>query len=512
MNDFTTTPYWIDSASLPRFPKPDGEIHVDVVVVGGGITGITAAYLLKKAGKTVALLERDRLAQVDTGHTTAHLTCVTDTRLTELAHDFNEQVARLVWEGGAAAIDQIVNLIRAEDVACDFKWVPGFLHASAEASTESAADMLKQEAEFATKLGLQAQYLPAVPVFARPGIRFPHQAIFNPRKYLAGLARAIPGEGCHVFEHAAVEEVTEHPLGVRAAGATIRGKYLVLATHNPLMGNMGTVSAALFQNKLFLYQSYALSATAPHGLLPEASFWDTGDPYYYLRVERRGNHDGIIFGGEDHKTGQIENTLAPYQRLEAKLHQILPEAKIDHRWSGQVIETADGLPYIGETAERQFVATGFSGNGMTFGTLGALMAVDAVLKRPNPWRELFDPQRKKLSATWQLLKENKDYPYYLVRNALAKADGQSLNALKRGQGKILDLGGKRVAAHRDADGKVTFCSPICTHLQCIVAWNNAEQTWDCPCHGSRFKPTGEVISGPAEEPLPRVDEKGEPVK
>lgn len=171
-----------------------------------------------------------------------------------------------------------------------------------------------------------------------------------------------------------------------------------------------------------------------------------------------------------------------------------------------MIETNDGLPFIGELVEgKQFGATGFSGNGMTFGTLGAMMAADAVLKRKNPWQDLFDPGRKKLlGGTWNLLKENKDYPYYMLRDWLGGAEGDSLRALKSGQGKILKLDGKKVAAYRDDKGEVSLCSPICTHLKCIVGWNDAERTWDCPCHGSRFKPTGEVISGPAEEPLEKL--------
>jgi Rieske Fe-S protein len=170
-----------------------------------------------------------------------------------------------------------------------------------------------------------------------------------------------------------------------------------------------------------------------------------------------------------------------------------------------VIDTNDGLPFIGELAENQFGATGFAGNGMTFGTLGAMMAVDAVMKRKNPWSELFDPGRKKLrGGMWTYLKENKDYPYYLLRDRLAGAEGKSLRAVKKGQGKIIQLDGKKVAAYRDEQGGVSLCSPVCTHMKCIVGWNEAEQTWDCPCHGSRFKPNGEVISGPAEEPLEQL--------
>ena len=508
-----TTSYWIDSAPLPQFPKPAGDLEVDVVVIGGGITGITAACLAKRAGLTVALIERGRCAQIDTGHTTAHLTSVTDLRLHEIISTFDKDAARAVWDAGGAAIDQIVSLIRAEDIKCDFRWVPGYLHVPLGSDPQKYAGELKDEIAAAHELGITADYADKIPAFAVPGIKFPHQAIFHPRKYLAALLRTIPGDGSHVFENASADEILERPLAVKSGDFKLRCRYLVLATHNPLMGNTGATSALLFQTKLALYTSYALGAKIPVDSLPEASFWDLDDPYYYLRVEKHRGYDYAIFGGEDHKTGQESDTIAAYRRLEKKLLSFAPEARIDHRWSGQVIETNDGLPLIGETAPHQFVATGFSGNGMTFGTLGAIMAVDALLKRKNPWQQLFDVHRKKMiGGTWSYLAENKDYPYYMVRDWLAKSEGTSIDSLPAGEGRILNLHGKKVAAHRDENGKVTLCSPVCTHLQCIVGWNPAEKTWDCPCHGSRFKPTGEVISGPAEEPLPRVNSEGKPVK
>ena len=498
-------PTWFETASLPRFPKPSSDIRVDVAIIGAGITGLTAAYLLKKAGKTVAVIERGRCARVDTGSTTAHVTSVTDLRLHQLKSKFGAEAAQAVWDAGGAATDQIVEIVRREDIKCNFTWVPGYLHARPGDRSDSAAIPLRKEAKCAGELGIDAVFADAVPFLGTAGIRVAHQALFNPIKYLSSLARAIPGRGSHIFEHSNADEIKEKPLSVTTGGYKIKAHNLVLATHNPLMGNTGLASALLLQTKLSLYTSYAVGARIPKGSIPQASFWDTGDPYGYLRIDAQRGHDYLIYGGEDHKTGQVNDTEARYSRLERTLSSFARQADVDHRWSGQVIASDDGLPLIGETAERQFAATGYAGNGMTFGTLGAMMAADSILGRRNPWQDLFDVHRKKvMRGTWTYLKENKDYPYYMLRDWLSTAEGNSLSDLARGQGKILKLNGKKVAASRSDDGSVTLCSPVCTHLKCIVGWNNAERTWDCPCHGSRFKPDGEVISGPAEEPLERI--------
>lgn len=498
--------YWIDSAALPAQPKLDRDLEVDVIVVGGGITGITAAYLAKNAGKTVALIDRARCASIDTGHTTAHLTAVTDFRLKDIAKRFGRDAARATWAAGIAAIDQIMSLIRAEGIACDFQWVPGYLHAPLRDPNSKRIDELEAEAAAAAELGIRAEFLGSVPLFGVPGIKFDHQAIFHPTKYLTALVKTIPGAGSWVFEETNADEISDDPLTVKSGDFKIRGQFLFLATHNPLQGVTGALSAMLFQTKLALYTSYVIGGTVPKGQLPYASFWDNGDPYDYLRIESRGDQDYVIFGGEDHKTGQSADTSQPYRILEERLRTYVPAIQIDHRWSGQVIETTDGLPYIGETAKGQFAATGFSGNGMTFGTLGAMMAMDKFLGRTNPWADLFDISRKKLlGGAWTYIKENKDYPIHLVSDWMSASEGDSTEQLAPGEGKILKLHGKRVAAYRDENGTVSLCSPVCTHLKCIVDWNNAEKTWDCPCHGSRFEPTGKVISGPAEEPLEKLN-------
>jgi glycine/D-amino acid oxidase-like deaminating enzyme/nitrite reductase/ring-hydroxylating ferredoxin subunit len=496
------------SAAIPEFPALKQDLTVDVVIVGAGITGVTAAYLIKAAGLRVALVERDRVAMVDTGHTTAHLTYVTDLRLRDLANIFGRDQALAVWDAGRLAIGQIETNIEAEAIDCDFGFVPGYLHEPIGGERdERARTALREEAELARDLGFDATYVESVPFVKRAGIRFDSQALFHPRRYLAGLLSAIPGAGSHVIEQTTVEDVEDGPLRVTAGSHTIRCDYVVVATHTPLMGKTNAVSASLLQTKLALYTSYVIGGKARAGSVPDGSYWDTGDPYHYLRVDRHPGFDYVIYGGGDHKTGQADDTVARFDALEAGLKKLLPQFDVTHRWSGQVIETNDGLPYIGETSPGQFVATGFSGNGMTFGTLAAMMARDAVLGRSNPWRELFDVHRKKLrGGTWDYVKENKDYLYYLVRDRFAASE-KSLRAVPRGEGRLVELGGEQVAAYRDPQGVVTLRSAVCTHMGCLVGWNDAGKTWDCPCHGSRFKPDGEVLAGPAESPLAEADVK-----
>ncbi len=499
-----TLSYWIDTQPLPRFSALDRDLTVDVVVIGGGITGITAAYLLTQAGHSVALIDRRRLASVDTGHTTAHLTYVTDTRLSDLVKTFGRDHARAAWDAGRAAIWQIHSNAGDEGIECGLEWVSGYLHAPVDADGDMSAADLQAEAALAADLGFAARYHDQVPSANRPGVEFEDQALFHPRQYLRGLLEAITRKGGHVFENTDAEEVQDEPLSVKARGHRLSCGYLILATHDPLVGTSSVASAMLFQTKLALYTSYAVSGTLRPGHVPSGSYWDTKSPYDYLRVHGAPTRDVAVLGGEDHKTGQGDPE-ACYARLEERAHARLPELEITHRWSGQVIETPDGLPYIGESAAQQFIATGFAGNGMTFGTLAAMMAADAVAGRSNPWADLFNPGRKTLTTVWDYLRENKDYPYYMVRDLFARPDGRSLRSLKRGEGKILELAGKKVAAYRNDAGAVTRLSPICTHMGCTVGWNAAERTWDCPCHGSRFEATGKVISGPAESPLEAIE-------
>ena len=483
-----------------------GERRFDVVVVGGGITGLTSAYYLKEAGYKVAVLEKGRLAGGESSATTAHLTAVTDSRISELVDSFGPTGAKLVWDAGAIAINAVEQICLKHQIECQFKRVPGFLFQSLT-NEEGEIAKLDEDRAAAEKIGVDVHPEVAVPAFKRPGLHFVNQAKFHPKAYLNGLAKTISGKGCAVFEKS---EVTEFSSEGEKARFVLTGKMfrlhcdrIVIATHVPIAGLAPLPTATLFQTKLAPYSSYVIGAKLPKGRHAEMLMWDTSDPYYYLRLDRGVRSDYAIFGGLDYKTGQKDDGEARYAQLWKTFQRFFPDATLDARWSGQIVETHDGLPFIGEMVPGQFVATGFAGNGYTFGTFSGLMARDWAVGRENPWQGLFDPRRKELKAggVKNYIVENSDYPRYLIKDALFPKTVRSTRDIKKGQGSIINLDGKRTACFRDEKGKLFKVSAYCTHMGCTVHFNQAEQTWDCPCHGSRFKPSGEVIGGPAEKPL-----------
>jgi glycine/D-amino acid oxidase-like deaminating enzyme/nitrite reductase/ring-hydroxylating ferredoxin subunit len=504
-NAMDSHPVWLDSPIPPQSHLTSDQTF-DVVVVGGGITGLTAAYLLQLAGFSGCILERDRLGMGDSGCTTAHLTYVTDTRLPDLVRRFGHQSARLLWAGGAAAIETIESIVNAELIPCDFHRVPGFLHVPCDATPDEDTG-LAEDFDLARELGFAAHWLKQVPVMATPGIRFAYQGQFHPLKYLRGLAQAITSAGWKIYEHAEVTGVYGQANSVNVGEYNVTFKNLVLATHVPLAGKSGLISATYFQSKLIPYSTYALRATAVGSRLPAASFWDTANPYNYLRIEpATEGRQALIYGGEDHKTGQEEDPAGCHWRLEQRLRQLFPDATVDHRWSGQVIETHDGLPYVGATADHQYIATGFAGTGLTMGTLGAMVICDRILGNESPWQDLLDVNRPPLrGGMWSYLKENFDYPYYLLKDRFGRSDAIGDRELQPGEGQVLRVEGQWVARSCDTHGDQCAVSAVCPHMGCLVRWNGAEKTWDCPCHGSRFTADGEVHSGPAEKPLEQVE-------
>jgi glycine/D-amino acid oxidase-like deaminating enzyme/nitrite reductase/ring-hydroxylating ferredoxin subunit len=511
-----TQSLWM-TVPLPEFPALDRDLDVDVLVVGAGVTGITTAYLLCQEGVRVALIEREKVASGESGRTTAHLTHVADLRLHELVSQFGNDAARTYWLGHIAAINTIESIVEETGDAAEFVRVPGYFHSPVRREPSAKdLDMLHKNADLARQLGFEATFVDHIPYGGVPGVMFSNQAKFHPRRYFKGMLDVIRQQQGLIFENTTYESVedgdandtrADHVTTVRANGHEIRCKYLVMATHNPLKGKKGVLTTTLLQTKLHLYTTYVIGARLPEGTVPEALYWDTHDPYEYLRIEEHADHQYAILGGSDEKTGQETDNEQVFSSLERRLHEVLPSASVERRWLGQVIETDDGLPFIGENAPGEFIATGYAGNGYTLGTLGALMARDRYLGRSNPWSSLFAVGRSPFhGGTWRYVQENVDYPYYFLRDRLRRPEADSPDSVGPDEGKIVHHRGKKTAAYRDSAGTLTLLAPQCTHMKCLVKWNNADRTWDCPCHGSRFHPTGEVLSGPAQAPLPRLHE------
>lgn len=492
---------------LPRFPREPLPNEVDVVVVGGGITGLTAAYLLKQAGKRVAVFEKDRVGGGETSNTSAHVTYVTDARITDLAKRFGEDGARRAWRAGAAAIDLIESNAVERGMACGFRRVPGFMCAPFLEGGDGG-NALREDAELARRLGFAASYVESGPITGKPAMRNADQAVFHPREYVLGLALAVDGGGSFVREQCEVGAVIDDPLAVIVNGETIACADLLIATHVPIVGKRSLIGATFFQTKIYPYSSYVLGARLSDDAIAPGLYFDTANPYYYLRVHEDARGLYAIFGGEDHKTGQVTDAEACFTRLTDALHRVIPGAAVERRWSGQVVETSDGLPFIGEVSEHQYIATGYAGNGLTFGTVAGIMMHDAVMSVSNPWRDLFDPHRKPsaLESVKTFITENADYPFYYIADRLRQNKTAGVENVPRGGGRVIVVGDRQVAVHRKDDGSVVKVSAVCTHMGCLVRWNTAERTWDCPCHGSRFTPDGAVFAGPAEAPLEPVDD------
>jgi glycine/D-amino acid oxidase-like deaminating enzyme/nitrite reductase/ring-hydroxylating ferredoxin subunit len=486
---------WLDTAALPEFPALDRDLDVDVCIVGGGITGLTAARLLKRAGKTVAVVEALRCGGGDTGHTTAHVSVHHDLYYSDTIDRFGEDDARLILGSRRAAIAQMETFIVEDGIQCHWERVPAYLFSE----DVSGARDLKEELEACVRLGIDAEWTTDVPVrFPVQGaMRIANQAQFHPLEYVRALAEAIPGNGSHVFEHTRATDVKAH--SVTTEHGTIRCKDVVVATNGPIVGQMLVTKAAA-------YRTYAMAFRIDAAAAPVALLWDTLDPYHYVRVHQSGGVSFLIVGGEDHKTGQqeVEENTGVWDRLEAWARGRFALGEIAECWSGQILEPADGLPLIGRLHDHIYVGTGYSGDGITNGTLAGMLLSQEVLGEHSPIAKLYDPSR--VMASKEYVKENIDYPVHMLTDRLKKPAGERLRVVGAGEGKILRVGGHKLAVFRENDGTVHAFSPVCPHMGCHVAFNASESSWDCPCHGSRFDATtGEVLNGPATKGLEAAD-------
>jgi len=489
-----TTSLWQATETTPKFPPLAGNETADAVIVGAGITGLSAAAILRGRGLSVIVLEKETIAAGESGNTTAHLTEAVDARYHYLKRKYSPEDARLVAEASRASIAKIEELIATHGIDCRFRRVPGYLYTE---KRKYVAE-LKSEARAAQESGLDVTFTDSVPLpfLTRGAALFANQAQFHPVEYLSGLAAKLAADGVRIFENTHVTDVKNgEPCVVETEHGTITAKSVLMATNVPIAGFTHIHTLAV------PYRTYAIAfeSSAEH---PEGLFWDTADPYHYTRWQETDEGTFMIVGGEDHRTGEEEDTEGCFQRLLDYTREHFGDVRERYRWSGQVIEPHGGLPLIGGK-ENVYIATGYAGQGMTFGTVGAMIVADLITGVENPWAKVFDLDRVRPHMTArEFLTENMHFPAHLVKDKLSlDVEAKSLDEVKSGEGKIVKVGGKKMAAFRDESGALHCLSPVCTHLGCDVAFNDAEKTWDCPCHGSRFTTDGAVLNGPAREPL-----------
>jgi len=499
---------WMDTSKLPLESSLTEEISTDVCIVGAGIAGMSTAYLLAREGKAVVVLDDGPIGGGMTARTTAHLTNALDDRYFEIERLHGKEGAHLAAASHTEAINAIEAIVKREAIRCEFVRLDGFLFVPPREPTK----LLDDELDAVHRAGLtdveKVDRVPWDSYDTGPALRFPRQAQFHPLKYLAGLAQAIKANGGRIYTqtHAASIAGGKKARVVAKDGGVVTAGSVVVATNTPVNDLIA------IHTKQASYQTYVIGARVPKGSVKRALYWDTPDPYHYIRIETVGNgaaaYDLLIVGGEDHKTGQADDGDKRFAALERWTRQRFPMIEsIDYRWSGEVIEPVDGVAFIGRNpldAKNVYVATGDSGNGMTHGTIAGLLITDLILNRKNAWAPLYDPSRITLRALPKFIRENLNVAVQYTDVVFAGVMG-SVEEIRPGSGAVVARGLHKVAVYRDSKGEIREHSAVCPHLGGIVNWNTLENTWDCPCHGSRFEAAGKVLQGPANSDLAEID-------
>ncbi|MEZ5405549.1 MAG: FAD-dependent oxidoreductase [Verrucomicrobiia bacterium] len=493
------TPQWLNDSLHEN-------LNTEVCIIGAGIAGLSTAYFLACEGVNVIVLEAKTLASGETQKTTAHLSNAIDDRYYRIEQCHGLVKAKLAAQSHTEAIDKIETLIKRENIDCDFQRLNGYLF-----SPETHSKELERELEAAHRAGLSnVQLMSELPLSGFENhdyLLFPNQAQFNPLLYLQGLAQAIQNCGGKIFTQTAMTEIKKKDNNLFTIktnqGFHIEAKALVLATNTPIINRL------TIHTKQTAYQTYVIGVEIPHNSFKTGLYWDTLDPYHYIRLAKsettltNNEKDILIVGGEDHKTGQVQNPSRCFQRLIRWTKKYFPQASDPvYFWSGEVLETLDGLAFIGlypGSEKNIYIATGDSGMGMTHGTIAGLLLTDLVQQRSNPWTELYSPSRIPLKTLGTFAKKNWNvicqYTKWIPVKKLSE------KKIKRGQGAIIQRKLEQVAVYRDEQGNYYEMSAFCPHFKARLCWNAVEKTWDCPAHGSRFDCYGKVIHGPATSDL-----------
>lgn len=487
---------WKATAEDSNFQSLEKDISVDVVVVGGGITGLTCAYLLSNIGKSVAVLEALKIGEGTTGYSTGNLYSTVDSRLYHIASKYDEETSKAIAESRAAAVNLIENISMKYNMDCEFSRNPWHLFTE----TEEEISTIEKEFNATKKAGLNSTLVETLPLPfpIKSAVRIDGQAQFNPMKYAKGLAKSISGENCTIYENTRVLNFKSgEPCLVETPLAKVKAKCIILATHTPK-------GVYAIHSAIFPYREDAIAVKLKTGIYPPGGiFWGvTKDQHHSFRTYTIDREKYLIVAGQHYKVGQAEDGKKKFDELEKFARDRFDIDTIEYKWAAQSYRSADGLPYIGEIEDKIFTGTGFSTDGLTYGTLAAMIISDSIAQIKNKWSNTYDINRNNPGkAAKDYIKENANVMGEYMKDFPGISDESEIKDLPAGEGKVLNIDGEKIAVYRDANNVVHAISAVCTHMKCIINWNNAEKSWDCPCHGSRFDLDGTVLEGPATSDL-----------
>jgi glycine/D-amino acid oxidase-like deaminating enzyme/nitrite reductase/ring-hydroxylating ferredoxin subunit len=473
----------------------------DVLIAGGGITGVTTGLLLQRAGKSVMIAEAHNIGFGTTGGTTAHINNFFDSPYYQVIKNFGEDKAQLLAKAAHQALSLIKKHVKEFEIDCGYKELPGYLYSQNEKQSKELEDIL----EASQKLGIDVDYSDNIPVAIpfEKAIAFKQQAQFHPARYIYSLAAAFEKLGGVLIEDCRITGVEENEtLNISSSRGSIKAKNLIYATHIPPGVN-------LLHFRCAPYRSYAMAIKLKNEKdYPDGLAYDMYDPYHYFRTQEVDGSTFFVAGGEDHKTAHEENTEACFTRLESHVRKFYDTDEIAFRWSSQYFEPVDGLPYIGHLPghpQNMYVATGYGGNGMTYSAIAALTLADMIVNDKSEYEKLFDPNRiKPVAGFSNFVKEAADVTGKLIGAIFPKEKLEEFADLAPGEARVIKYEDHSIALYKDESGRLHAVSSACTHIKCSVGWNAAEKTWDCPCHGSRFSYDGEVLTAPALKDLEAI--------
>jgi len=490
--------FWIKTTEETNFPTLHGEMEADVAIIGGGIAGLASAYMLKKEGKTVVVLEADKIAADVTGHTTAHISYGHNLIYQELIKNFDPEIVKLYIEANKTALEKIAEMVEKYNIECDFSRVPQYMFAETEEELAKLQEEFKVLKELGVTEVVREDSVP-LPFKTLGAIKYSNQAQFHPRKFLLAIAGQMFGKGVLIYENSRVAEVEDKGdyYEIETSEGKVKAKDVIVATHYPILDR------GLYFPRMTIDRTYVIGVRTDEEIT-EHLFEASDEPPHSIRTERDEKGQVVFVLGSDHPVGTVTDTANCYRKLEEYACERFSVASVDYYWSAQDNYTFDKLPFIGRYMpgkDHLYVATGFNGWGMTHGFVAGMLLSDLIMGRDNPWEKVYTPSRVNLTVGGtDLFKKNLEVGKHFVEGRMADRP-EGVENLEIGEGKIVEIDGEEVAAYRDSSNKVHKVSPKCTHMGCHVAWNNSEKSWDCPCHGSRFNYEGEVIHGPAVKNL-----------